>query len=166
VNGLRQIPAGYWECQDCGHHNPGGLTWCSTVNCTGRKQATPATATEPETRTETRAGTEEATKARTNVCPGTSRKGPNRLETRYNAEMVLPADARYEALTLILSDGTRYTPDWVTHEGGAVVLHEVKGPHRFARAGIERYRRARDQWGHVFRFVLAKWDGKAWRVEE
>jgi len=47
---------------------------------------------------------------------------------------------------------------------------EVKGGFRGPgwEQGIERFRRARTEWGKVFTFVLYDWDSKAkvWKVEE
>ena len=61
--------------------------------------------------------------------------GPNKTEAEYN-RLHLHGRGLYEALTLRLPGGSRYTPDWVViGEGGAVELHEVKGSYRFGSHG-------------------------------
>jgi len=61
--------------------------------------------------------------------------GPNKTEAEYN-RLHLHGKGLYEALTLRLPGGSRYTPDWVViGEGGAVELHEVKGSYRFGSHG-------------------------------
>ena len=59
------------------------------------------------------------------------RRGPNKTEAEYN-RLHLHGKGLYEAVTLRLPGGSRYTPDWVVMgDGGAVELHEVKGSYRF-----------------------------------
>ena len=60
---------------------------------------------------------------------GMPRRGPNRTEAEYNRAF-LGGRGVYEAVTLRLPGGSRYTPDWMTTEGGRVVFHEVKGAWR------------------------------------
>ena len=61
--------------------------------------------------------------------------GPNKTEAEYN-RLYLAGRGLYEAVTLRLPGGSRYTPDWVViGEGGAVELHEVKGSYRFGSHG-------------------------------
>ena len=61
--------------------------------------------------------------------------GPNKTEAEYN-RLHLCGKGLYEAVTLRLPGGSRYTPDWVVMgEGGAVELHEVKGSYRFGSHG-------------------------------
>ena len=61
--------------------------------------------------------------------------GPNKTETEYN-RLYLHGKGIYEALTLRLPGGSRYTPDWVLIGAvGAVELHEVKGSYRFGSHG-------------------------------
>ncbi len=61
--------------------------------------------------------------------------GPNKTEAEYN-RLHLHGKGLYEAVTLRLPGGSRYTPDWVVmSDGGAVELHEVKGSYRFGSHG-------------------------------
>jgi hypothetical protein len=61
--------------------------------------------------------------------------GPNKTEAEYN-RLHLHGRGLYEALTLRLPGGSRYTPDWVVmSDGGTVELHEVKGSYRFGSHG-------------------------------
>ena len=61
--------------------------------------------------------------------------GPNKTEAAYN-RLYLQGRGLYEAVTLRLPGGSRYTPDWVViGDGGAVELHEVKGSYRFGSHG-------------------------------
>lgn len=55
-------------------------------------------------------------------------------ERRYNAE-ALGGKGRFEAVTLHLPGGGRYTPDFMTVEGGVVTFHEVKGAWRLPSQG-------------------------------
>ena len=61
-------------------------------------------------------------------------RGPNKTEAEYN-RLYLGGKGLYEALTLKLPGGSRYTPDWVTLDADAVTLHEVKGSYRFGSQG-------------------------------
>jgi hypothetical protein len=54
-------------------------------------------------------------------------------------------EARFEAITLILPGGSRYTPDWCIIEGTTLTLYEVKGSynlHSHSRA-LTAFREAR-----------------------
>jgi len=79
------------------------------------------------------------------TCPGTvervtrerraGSRGPNKTEAEYNW-LHLHGKGLYEAVTLRLPGGSRYTPDWVVvGDGCAVELHEVKGSYRFGSHG-------------------------------
>jgi len=61
-------------------------------------------------------------------------RAPNKTEAEYN-RLYLAGRGLYEAVTLKLPGGSRYTPDWMTFEGDAVTLHEVKGAFRFGSQG-------------------------------
>ena len=64
-------------------------------------------------------------------CP----RGPNKTEAEYN-RLHLHGKGLYEAVTLRLPGGSRYTPDWVViGDSGMVELHEVKGSYRFGSHG-------------------------------
>lgn len=99
----------------------------------------------------------------TGVCP----RGPNKTEAEYN-RLHLHGRGHYEALTLRLPGGSRYTPDWVVMgDGGAVELHEVKGPFRFGSQGraATAFREAVAAFP-CFAFVWAVRErGGVWRVQ-
>lgn len=80
---------------------------------------------------------------------------PNRTEADYN-KSVLESKGRYEALSLRLPGGSRYTPDWLTLDSGRVTLHEVKGSYRFGSHGraVTAFREAVAAFP-FFRFVWA-----------
>ena len=60
---------------------------------------------------------------------------PNKTEAEYN-RLYLGGRGRYEAVTLKLAGGSRYTPDWMmVGADGTVELHEVKGSYRFGSQG-------------------------------
>ena len=62
-------------------------------------------------------------------------RGPNKTEADYNRR-ILAGAGLYEAITLRLPGGSRYTPDWVTFDdAGAVTLHEIKGSYRLGSHG-------------------------------
>ncbi len=80
---------------------------------------------------------------------------PNRTEADYN-KSGLESKGRYEALSLRLPGGSRYTPDWLTLDSGRVTLHEVKGSYRFGSHGraVTAFREAVAAFP-FFRFVWA-----------
>lgn len=53
----------------------------------------------------------------------------SKTEQKYNRE-VLGGNGRFEAVTLHLPGGGRYTPDFMTIDDGVVTFHEVKGSYR------------------------------------
>jgi hypothetical protein len=70
---------------------------------------------------------------------GTARRSsgrvPNKTEAEYNRRQ-LGGLGKYEAVSLRLPGGSRYTPDWATvGENGRVTFHEVKGSYRFGSHG-------------------------------
>lgn len=89
--------------------------------------------------------------------------GPNATEAEYN-RLFLGGKGMYEAITLRLPGGSKYTPDWMTvdHVGfdfdgvkqSVVTLHEVKGSFRFPSEGraLTAFREARVAFP-MFRFV-------------
>lgn len=61
--------------------------------------------------------------------------GPNATEQAYNVQF-LGGNGVYEAVTLRLPGGSRYTADWADWtESGTLRLHEVKGAYRFPSEG-------------------------------
>ena len=85
------------------------------------------------------------------------KRQPNKTEARYAAEMLRGLDARYEAVTFRLSNGHRYTPDWVVFDSAGRLLscHEVKGSYRFHSHG--RARLAFDQAALEFPGITWVW---------
>ena len=60
---------------------------------------------------------------------------PNKTEADYNRRH-LNGHGIYEAVTLRLPGGSRYTPDYMTvDQDGRVTLHEVKGSYRLHSQG-------------------------------
>jgi len=85
------------------------------------------------------------------------KRQPNKTEARYASEMLRGLDARYEAVTFRLSNGHRYTPDWVVFDSAGRLLscHEVKGSYRFHSHG--RARLAFDQAAVEFSGITWFW---------
>lgn len=83
-------------------------------------------------------------------------------EERYNRD-VLGGKGRFEAVTLRLPGGGRYTPDFMTIDDGRVTFHEVKGSYRLGSQGraFTAFHEAAAYYP-MWRFVWAKWTGKAW----
>jgi hypothetical protein len=75
-----------------------------------------------------------------------------------------------QAFTLPLDGGGTYRADFLlVYLSRYPTIIEVKGGYLGPgwEQGIERYRRARTQWGKVFAFELWEWEGKTkrWKVE-
>lgn len=85
-----------------------------------------------------------------------------KTEERYNRE-VLGGRGRFEAVTLRLPGGGRYTPDFMTVDDGVVTFHEVKGSYRLGSQG-RAYTAFHDAAAYypIWRFVWAHWTGKEW----
>jgi len=63
------------------------------------------------------------------------RREPNKTEAEYNRRY-LGGLGKYEAVSLRLPGGSRYTPDWQSvGADGRVTFHEVKGSYRFGSHG-------------------------------
>ena len=63
------------------------------------------------------------------------RREPNKTEAEYNRRF-LGGAGKYEAVSLRLPGGSRYTPDWQSvGADGRVTFHEVKGSYRFGSQG-------------------------------
>ena len=89
--------------------------------------------------------------------------GPNRTEQAYNVAF-LGGKGMYEAITLRLPGGSRYTPDWMSIcPLGLVHLHEVKGSYRLPSHGraLTAWKEARAAF-KCFRFHWCEWDGAKW----
>ena len=88
--------------------------------------------------------------------------GPNATEAEYN-RLFLAGRGRYEALTLRLPGGSRYTPDWISVDEGRVSVHEVKGAHRFPSEGraLTAWREARAAFPEfAFFWAVRRKDGE------
>lgn len=85
-----------------------------------------------------------------------------KTEERYNREC-LGGRGRFEAVSLRLPGGGRYTPDFMTVDDGVVTFHEVKGSFRLGSQG-RAYTAFHDAAAYfpMWRFVWAKWTGRAW----
>lgn len=102
----------------------------------------------------------------------------NKLEARYEREVLIPAklsggvvDYWFEAITLKLADGARYTPDYLVLDSDLVVeLVDTKA--RWSNGQIAREdsllkMKFAAQRFPLFRFVAAVWDKTAgWSRKE
>jgi hypothetical protein len=71
----------------------------------------------------------------TKVAIRAKRREPNKTEAEYNRRY-LGGAGKYEAVSLRLPGGSRYTPDWQSvGADGRVTFHEVKGSYRFGSHG-------------------------------
>ena len=89
----------------------------------------------------------------------------SKTEQKYNRE-VLGGIGRFEAVTLHLPGGGRYTPDFMTVDDGVVTFHEVKGSYRLGSQG-RAYTAFHDAAAYypMWRFVWAHWTGKDWECK-
>lgn len=87
-----------------------------------------------------------------------------KTEQIYNRDM-LGGRGRFEAVTLKLPGGGRYTPDFMTIDDGVVTFHEVKGSYRLGSQG-RAYTAFHEAAAYypMWRFVWAHWTGKTWDV--
>lgn len=85
-----------------------------------------------------------------------------KTEEKYNREC-LSGRGRFEAVTLHLPGGGRYTPDFMTVDDGVVTFHEVKGSYRLGSQG-RAYTAFHDAAAYypMWRFVWAHWTGRDW----
>ncbi len=85
-----------------------------------------------------------------------------KTEERYNLEC-LSGRGRFEAVTLRLQGGGRYTPDFMTVDDGVVTFHEVKGSYRLGSQGraFTAFHEAAAYYP-MWRFVWAHWTGGEW----
>jgi hypothetical protein len=71
----------------------------------------------------------------TKVAISVKKREPNKTEAEYNRRY-LGGAGKYEAVSLRLPGGSRYTPDWQSvGADGRVTFHEVKGSYRFGSHG-------------------------------
>ena len=80
---------------------------------------------------------------------GRKSSGPNKTELDYQRTHLRMMDARFEALTFRMSNGHKYTPDWIVfEEGRPTQCHECKGS--YALHSQQRARLAFDQCAREF----------------
>jgi hypothetical protein len=96
---------------------------------------------------------------------GTEKRWLEERADDFPTALVIP-----HALILPLDGGGTYRPDFFVLEGDACIhLIEIKGGYVGPgwEQGIERFRRARTQWGKYFNFQMWEWhkDTKKWTVE-
>lgn len=90
-------------------------------------------------------------------------------EKRYNRD-ILHGAGRFEAVCLYLPGGGRYTPDFMTVDGGQVTFHEVKGSYRLGSQGrahtaFQEAAAAFPMWRFVWATERAKRDGGGFDVK-
>jgi hypothetical protein len=97
--------------------------------------------------------------------PKTKGRQPNRTEAEYGLMLKSKypeADVRFEAYTLKLADGCRYTPDWdVEFPDGTLEFHEVKGRFIFSKA-LTKPKTAAELFPQ--RFTLAQKLASGWEI--
>lgn len=92
------------------------------------------------------------------------RRSLNKSETKYCAILESKGyKVRKQSITLALDPPYKsYTPDLAYKVGFALVLVEVKGPHRFREKGIAKAALAAKTYPE-FTFLLADWVGGQWK---
>ena len=95
---------------------------------------------------------------------GKVQKGPNRTEREFN-RLFLDGRGIYEGITFRLPGGSRYTPDWILCEDGAVHAIEVKGSYRLPSEGraLTAFREARAAFPGIIFSWWTKLDGDHWK---
>jgi hypothetical protein len=99
---------------------------------------------------------------------GRQSPGPNKTEADYHRYHLRGQDARYEAMTFRMTNGHRYTPDWIVFQDGRpVACHECKGA--YALHSQQRARLAFDQARVEFpglKWVWAVKTTEGWRIQD
>jgi len=89
-------------------------------------------------------GSDDQTKPKAKQTARNGMRTPNQTEQTYRDTVLRYRDARYEAMTFKMSNGHKYTPDWVVFEAGRPIeCHECKGAYRLG--SYQRARLAFDQ---------------------
>jgi hypothetical protein len=91
----------------------------------------------------------------------------SKTEQRYQRE-VLHGAGLFEAITLKLPGGSRYTADFLTIDDGVPTLHEVKGAYRLGSEGRAHtaFLEAAASFSSIFRFVWATFEkGGRWSMK-
>jgi len=94
--------------------------------------------------------------------------GPTKTEAEFRTRHLGGKGARFEALVFRLTNGHRYTPDWVYVDGGRLVCVEVKGARRLG--SYQRARLAFDQaaieWPDARWIWAERSENGTWQVTE
>lgn len=103
-----------------------------------------------------------------------STKGPNKTETRFENEYLKPMlmakeieSYAFEALTLKLANGCRYTPDWMTKPTDAkpITFYEIKARNMIYDDAIVKLKVAADRFPYFY-FYLCAYDAKTkWTIQ-
>ena len=98
-------------------------------------------------------------------CRAAGGEKQTKTEQKYNREC-LGGRGRFEAVSLRLPGGGRYTPDFMTVDDGVVTFHEVKGSYRLGSQGraFTAFHEAAAYYP-MWRFVWARWTGREWERE-
>lgn len=146
-----------WECQ-CGIHNLKNTPTCGTCGKprqgTGNRQEGGLTGN---------GGSLDGGKAK----PPKKGKEPNKTEAHYG-KWALDGKGNYEAVTLLLANGHRYTADWQTvRPTGRLHLHETKGAYKHASHGRSRlaFDQARTEHPEIMFSWAVKTKGGEWQIE-
>ena len=146
---------GYWQCLCTGYQlrkpTLSVCPWCG-MQCPTLPHAAPHT-------------TANSQPAKPLPAPKTKAGGPTKTEMEAR-RMHCPQDARFEAVTFRMSNGHRYTPDWIWWQDGRLHCLEAKGSYKLG--SYQRARLAFDQAKVEFTDVRWIWaerrkDG-SWKV--
>lgn len=94
-------------------------------------------------------------------------KGPNKLEAAWGLNLAQYPELtglQFNALTLVIANGVRYTPDWSGWLDGTLTCWEVKGKHAFG-GSLEKLKVAARVWPEVT-WILVWQDGGQWKAQE
>ena len=151
------VPDGYRECPACGLYTPREQCRCG-ASVASQTRAIDAAPLSRDAQTCT------PVKSSVNTV---KRKAPNQTESDYRDKHLSGLVAMYEALTLKMDNGHRYTPDWVVVRNGRIECHEVKGSYRLH--SHQRARLAFDQARVEYSFFVFVWaeqiNKHEWKVE-
>lgn len=104
------------------------------------------------------------------LCELAGTRKRNQTEERFERTFLIPAkldgkllDYKFERVTLVLGNNTRYTPDFFGRwENGVLQFWEIKGGHIREDARVKYYS-AVEQYPE-FAFQLVQWDRGEWRT--
>jgi hypothetical protein len=101
-----------------------------------------------------------------------SGQGPNKTEIRFENDYLKPmrhageiGEYKFEAITLKLAPGLRYTPDYSTvTAAGVTVFYEIKGA-ILKDDAIVKFKMAPSIFPH-YEFYLCQWKGGEWTIQK